>query len=251
MAYPFAELIDRLERFYQTEVPVLTRIAAEHKSPFLVLIGCLLSLRTKDETTEKAMERLMEKARTPEELLAIPTEDREDYLSCRFLPQQIAPYQGSYEIIIEKYHRTVPDTIEELTTIRGIGRKTANIVVTEGFGKAGVAVDTHVHRISNRLGAVATKTPDRTEEALRKSLPRKYWNIYNPLLVTHGRKTCTPLFHPAADVLSSTCAPGRGWPGRAEEELSGKQTIFKCLCRASNSFLPLQFSIYLLTFLPE
>jgi endonuclease-3 len=194
MAYPFAELIDRLRAFYQADVPVLTRIAAEHRSPFLVLIGCLLSLRTKDETTEKAMERLMEKARTPEELLAIPTEELEKIIyPVGFYRNKSRLIKEISQTIIEKYHRAVPDTIEELTTIRGIGRKTANIVITEGFGKAGVAVDTHVHRISNRLGAVSTKTPEQTEEALRKSLPRKYWLLYNPLLVTHGRKICAPL----------------------------------------------------------
>lgn len=194
MAYPFAELIDRLKGFYRTDVPVLTRIAAGHRDPFLVLIGCLLSLRTKDETTEKAMERLMEKARTPEELLSIPTDELEKIIyPVGFYRNKARLIKDISRTIIEKYGRTVPDTIEELTTIRGVGRKTANIVITEGYGKAGVAVDTHVHRISNRLGAVRTKTPEQTEEALRKSLPRKYWIAYNPLLVTHGRRTCTPL----------------------------------------------------------
>ncbi len=193
-AYPFAKLVDRLKQFYESDVPVLTRIASEERSPFLVLIGCLLSLRTKDETTEKAMERLMKRARTPDELLSIPTEELEKIIyPVGFYRNKSRLIKEVSQTIIVKYGRKVPDTIEELTTIRGIGRKTANIVVTEGFGKAGIAVDTHVHRISNRLGAVRTKTPEQTEEALRKSLPRKYWIIYNPLLVTHGRRTCAPL----------------------------------------------------------
>jgi endonuclease III len=194
MPYPFGELIERLKARYQADVPALTRIAAESKSPFLVLIGCLLSLRTKDETTDKAMERLMERARTPDDLLSIPTEELEKIIyPVGFYRNKSRLIKEISKIIIEKYHRSVPDTIEELTTIRGIGRKTANIVVTEGFGKAGVAVDTHVHRISNRLGAVSTRTPNQTEEALREILPREYWLVYNPLLVTHGRRTCTPL----------------------------------------------------------
>jgi endonuclease III len=194
MAYPFDKLVRRLKAFYQSEVPVLTRIAAEQKSPFLVLIGCLLSLRTKDETTEKAMDRLMERAHTPEELLSIPTEELERIIyPVGFYRNKSRLIKEISQTIIEKYHWKVPDTIEELTTIRGVGRKTANIVITEGFGKAGVAVDTHVHRISNRLGAVETKTPRQTEDALRKGLPREHWAVYNPLLVTHGKKTCTPL----------------------------------------------------------
>jgi len=175
-------------------VPVLTRIATEQRSPYLVLIGCLLSLRTKDETTDKAMERLMKRARTPDDLLSIPTEDLEKIIyPVGFYHTKARLIKEISQTIIEKYHRKVPDTIEELTTMRGVGRKTANIVITEGFGKAGVAVDTHVHRISNRLGAVETTTPWQTEEALRKSLPRKYWIVYNPLLVTHGRNICGPL----------------------------------------------------------
>ena len=201
MAFPFALLIKRLREFYGSDRPALTRIAHEERSPFLVLIGCLLSLRTKDETTEKAMERVMERARTPEELIAIPTEELERIIyPVGFYRNKARLLKEISRVIIEKYAGSVPDTIEELLTITGVGRKTANIVVTEGFGKAGIAVDTHVHRISNRLGAVATKTPDRTEEALRRILPRKYWLSFNPLLVTHGRRTCTPL-----SPFCSTC----------------------------------------------
>lgn len=95
--------------------------------------------------------------------------------------------------IITRYGSRVPDTIEELLTIRGVGRKTANLVVTEGYGKPGICVDTHVHRISNRLGIVSTKNPIQTEDALRKILPQQYWIIYNALLVTFGKRICTPL----------------------------------------------------------
>lgn len=201
MAFPFALLMGRLQDFYQSDSPALTRIASGQKRPFLVLIGCLLSLRTKDETTEKAMGRLMERARTPEELLAIPTDELERIIyPVGFYRNKARLIKEISQTIIDKYGGAVPDTIEELLTMRGIGRKTANIVVTEGFGKAGIAVDTHVHRISNRLGAVSTKTPDQTEEALRSILPRKYWLSYNRLLVTHGRRTCTPL-----SPFCSTC----------------------------------------------
>ena len=194
MPFPFKEVIERLREFYKTDVAVVTRIANKRHDPFLVLIGCLLSLRTKDETTEKAMERLMERARTPAELLSIPTEEVERIIyPVGFYKVKSRLIKEVSRTIIEKYRNVVPDTLDELLTIKGVGRKTANIVITEGFGAPGVAVDTHVHRISNRLGAVKTKTPNETEMALRQILPQEYWRVYNPLLVTHGRRTCAPL----------------------------------------------------------
>jgi endonuclease III len=190
---PFAEIMEQLRKYYNDEVPALTRIAAERNSPFLVLIGCLLSLRTKDETTDVAMEKLMRKVKTPEDLIEIPTPELETIIyPVGFYRNKARLIKEVAQTIIQKYHDQVPDTIEELVTIRGIGRKTANIVVTEGFGKAGIAVDTHVHRISNRMGIVRTKNPNDTEQALRQILPQEYWRAYNPLLVTHGQRTCTP-----------------------------------------------------------
>lgn len=194
MAFPFKELIDRLKHFYGEDAPALTRLAIEQRDPFLVLIGCLLSLRTKDEVTDKAMDKLMKRARTPQELLGIPEEELQRLIyPVGFYRNKARLLKDISGIIIEKYRGAVPDTIEELLTIKGVGRKTANIVITAGFGKPGIAVDTHVHRISNRLGAISTKTPEQTERALREILPRKYWILYNPLLVTHGRRTCTPV----------------------------------------------------------
>jgi endonuclease III len=194
MDFPFSLLIERLQQHYHDDAPALTRIARERQDPFLVLIGCLLSLRTKDETTDKAMERLMKRALTPQQLLAVPADELEKIIyPVGFYRNKARLIKEVALTIIEKYGNKVPDGIDELLTIKGIGRKTANIVITEGFGKAGIAVDTHVHRISNRLGVVSTKAPDDTETALRKILPLAYWRIYNPLLVTHGRRTCAPL----------------------------------------------------------
>jgi endonuclease-3 len=192
--FPFAELIARLERFYKDETPVIGRIMARHNDPFLVLIGCLLSLRTKDETTDAAMERLTARARTPEQLLALPTPDLEKIIyPVGFYRNKARVLKEVSRAVLEKYRGEVPDSIDELLTMKGVGRKTANIVVTEGFGQPGIAVDTHVHRISNRLGVLRTKAPDQTETELRKILPTQFWRIYNPLLVTHGRTVCTPL----------------------------------------------------------
>jgi endonuclease III len=193
-SFPYSKVVEQLKNYYKNDVPALTRIATERNSPFLVLIGCLLSLRTKDETTDVAMERLMKSVSTPHDLIKVPTADLEKIIyPVGFYRNKARLIKEVAQTVIEKYHDQVPDTIEELVTIRGIGRKTANIVVTEGFGKAGIAVDTHVHRISNRMGAVKTRNPDETEQALRQALPPEYWRAYNPLLVTHGRRTCTPL----------------------------------------------------------
>ena len=193
--FPFDEMIDTLKAYLRDDAPVVTRISrSEGGSPFLILVSTLLSLRTKDETTDMAMERLTAKARTPENLLGLSAEELEKIIyPVGFYRNKARTLQSVSRIIIEKYGGKVPDSIDELLTIKGVGRKTANLVITEAFGKPGICVDTHVHRISNRLGAIFTKDPHQTEEALRRILPKKYWMIYNALLVAFGRKTCQPV----------------------------------------------------------
>ena len=143
--------------------------------------------------TEKAMKKLTQKARTPEELLKISEEELQKIIyPVGFYRTKSRTLRNVSEIIISKYSGLVPDSIDELLTIKGIGRKTANLVITEGFGKPGICVDTHVHRISNRLGIVSTRNPHETEESLRMVLPRQYWIIYNTLLVTF-RSICKPV----------------------------------------------------------
>ena len=140
------------------------------------------------------MERLIKVATTPEELLNLSNEDLEKIIyPVGFYRNKARTLKNVSRIIIEKYHGEVPDNLDELLTIKGVGRKTANLVVTEAYGKPGICVDTHVHRISNRLGVVSTKNPHQTEEVLRKVLPKKYWIIYNTLLVAFGRRTCQPV----------------------------------------------------------
>ena len=175
-------------------MPSVTKVANKGRDPFLVLVGCILSLRTKDEVTDVAAERLFQRARTPREMIELPTDALEQLIyPVGFYRTKARTIKGISQTILEKYGGQVPDTIEDLLSLKGVGRKTANIVITEGFNKAGIAVDTHVHRISNRFGAVRTKNPHETEDALRRVLPRKHWRIYNMLLVTHGKRTCTPL----------------------------------------------------------
>jgi endonuclease III len=174
-------------------VPIVTEISRTRRNPFQILISTLLSLRTKDETTRAASERLFARACTPETLRSM---DEEEIASLIFpvgfyrtKARRIKEVCGD---LLERYGGAVPDDLDELLTLKGVGRKTANLVITLGFNKDGVCVDTHVHRISNRLGLVKTKTPDRTEDALRETLPREYWIEFNDLLVTWGQNVCRP-----------------------------------------------------------
>ncbi len=164
------------------------------KEPYQVLISCILSLRTKDEVTEKASERLFRIAKTPEEVINV----KDDVIKKAIYPvgfynRKAVTIKEISRVLINKYDGEVPDTIEELLKLKGVGRKAANIVVTQGFGKLGIAVDTHVHTVTKRLGWVKTKNPEQTEMELRKIIPKKYWLIFNQVFVRHGQVTCTPI----------------------------------------------------------
>jgi len=174
--------------------PIVTEVARTQRSPFAVLIATLISLRTKDDVTREASRRLLALADTPEEMVKLPLPVMEKAIyPAGFYRTKARRIHDICEILIQRHGGRVPDTLEELTTLKGVGRKTANLVITQGYGKLGICVDTHVHRISNRLGLVKTKTPDKTEMALREILPREFWIEYNDLLVTFGQNLCTPL----------------------------------------------------------
>ena len=161
--------------------------------PYLVLIGCILSLRTNDKTTYPATLRMLELAKTPEQMSKVKVED---------LAKAIYPvgfYENKAKQIIElsrkiteEMNGKIPDEIEDLIKFNGVGRKTANLVLAKGFNKPAICVDVHVHRIFNRLGYIKTKTPEETEFALRKKLPKKHWIDINTLIVTHGQNVCKP-----------------------------------------------------------
>ncbi len=174
-------------------VPIVT-IVSMTKSPFMVLISCILSLRTKDKVTGEASERLFKLANNPAKMLEISTKNIEKAIyPVGFYKTKAIRIKGICKSLLDEYGSVVPDEIDELLKLKGVGRKTANLVVTLGYGKLGICVDTHVHRISNRLGLVQTKTPEQTEFALRKKLPKKHWLIYNDLLVTYGQNLCVPI----------------------------------------------------------
>ena len=191
--------IDRIVRILRREVktlkePSVTMVGKKWKNPFLVLISCILSLRTKDETTLPASERLFKLADNPPAMLELTAHQIEKIIyPVGFDRTKARNILGISRDLIDKFNSQVPDDLDTLLTLKGVGRKTANLVLTEGFGKLGVCVDTHVHRISNRLGFVKTKTPEETEWALRKKLPKKYWIEYNALLVTWGQNVCKPI----------------------------------------------------------
>jgi len=169
-------------------------IAKYTETPFTVLISCLLSLRTQDATMIAASERLFRIASDPKKMLATPVGLIEKAIyPVAFFRVKARTIHDICRHLLDRFGGEVPSDLEDLLTLPGVGRKTANIVVTMAFGKRGIAVDTHVHRISNRLGYVRTKSADHTEMALRRKLPKQYWIIFNDLLVAYGQNLCKPV----------------------------------------------------------
>ncbi|HEY5514225.1 MAG TPA: endonuclease III [Geomonas sp.] len=173
--------------------PAVTIVATRDRDPFKVLVSCILSLRTRDQTTAEASQRLFGLADTPEKVALLSAAEieaaiypvgfyRNKALQIREISRQLAESGGS-----------VPDELDALLKFKGVGRKTANLVLTLGYGKPGICVDIHVHRICNRWGYVTTRNPEGTETALRKKLPPEYWIVINDFLVSFGQNLCTPV----------------------------------------------------------
>ena len=174
-------------------VPVITLMAQEHRDPYRVLIATLLSLRTQDQTTGPAAQRLFALADTPAAMLKLDqkTIERAIY-PVGFYRNKAEQVLAISQRLLDEFDGQVPDDIDVLTSFHGVGRKTANLVLAEGYNIPAICVDTHVHRISNRWGYVKTKDPLATEMALRKKLPRDLWITYNPMLVALGQHCCKP-----------------------------------------------------------
>jgi endonuclease-3 len=174
--------------------PVVTFIALQTRDPYRVLISCLLSLRTKDETTGPASQRLFALADSPHRMLRLqPRQIERAIYPVGFYRVKARTILAVSRSLVDDFDGKVPNDLEALLTLKGVGRKTANLVLTQGFAKHGICVDTHVHRLSNRWGYVCTKNPHQTELALREKLPRRYWIEYNDLLVAFGQTICKPL----------------------------------------------------------
>ena len=191
--------IDACVRILKREVrrwqePIVGVVAKSSGDPFRILLSTVLSLRTKDQTTAQASARLFRLATVPKKLGSIPLRRIERAIyPVGFYRTKARHIREICRDLMARYDGRVPATIEELLTLKGVGRKTANLVVTLGFHKPGICVDTHVHRISNRWGYIRTRTPKESEEALRRMLPRRYWMIFNDLLVPFGQNLCKPI----------------------------------------------------------
>jgi len=190
------------EELKKREMPIVSQLAEGGRDPFTILISTLISLRTKDEVTAASTQRLFRLAGNPVDMLTLaPEAIAQAIYPAGFYRNKARTILAVCRELVGRYNSHVPDSLEKLLELPGVGRKTANLVVTLGFNKEGICVDTHVHRISNRLGYVRTKTPEQTEFALREKLPHKHWIDYNTLLVAFGRQTCRPI-----SPLCSSCS---------------------------------------------
>lgn len=188
------QVMKKLEKhFNYSDRTTLNRMRKKPDS-FKILISCLLSLRTQDKNTEKVSAKLFEVADTPEKIVALPTKRLEKLIfSSGHYKKKARVLKHVSKVLIEKYGGKVPDDKEELLSIKGIGPKTANIVLAFAFGRAVLPIDTHCHRIPNRLGWVKTKTPEKTEKELENILPKKYWREFNGVFVLFGKTICQPI----------------------------------------------------------
>lgn len=206
--FPIETVLNRVrETVRRLGEPSVTAAARRRRDPFRVLVSCVISLRTKDEVTAGAAARLLGRARSPRGMLTV---------SEREIARLIFP-AGFYRVkarqlraicarLIDVYGGKVPDAIDDLLTLPGVGRKTANLVVAEGFQKPAICVDVHVHRIVNRWGYVRTRTPEQTEMRLRMRLPHHWWIPINPILVAFGRAICRPVSpHCSRCPVAATC----------------------------------------------
>ena len=208
-AFPIDLVIKRLEEEVKGyEVPVVDLIATQTKDPFKVLVATILSARTKDEVTAAACRRLFKQVETPADLETIPAAELEKIIYPVGFFRNKAKYLGELPgVLRDKFASKIPDDVESLTKLPGVGRKTANLVVAVAFHKPAICVDTHVHRIMNIWGYVETSTPLETEMALREKLPGRYWIRINSTLVAFGQGTCKPV-RPHCD----RCVLGRYLP---------------------------------------
>jgi endonuclease-3 len=189
----FSLLKEQLQSYKQ---PIVSRKKRKiSDTPFVTLISCLLSLRTKDEVTVLASQKLLTKYKTPKKIMGLTEKQIETLIyPVGFYKTKAKRIKEISRVLLEKYQGKVPDEFQELLTLKGVGRKTANIVMVYGHKKHGyLPIDTHCHRIPNRLGWIKTKSPEETESALKKILPSEYWDDFNDLFVTFGQTICVPI----------------------------------------------------------
>ena len=194
------------EECQQWETPSVTVISEQYRSAFHVLVSCIISLRTKDAVTAAASSRLFARAATPQQMLNLASAEIAALIyPAGFYRTKAEQIREICRKLVEQYNGLVPDSIDELLRFKGVGRKTANLVMTLGHGKQGICVDIHVHRITNRWGYVASRTPDQTEQVLRQKLPAEYWVRINDLLVSYGQHRCYPVSPRCSDCRLNDC----------------------------------------------
>jgi len=180
--------------FQKVRAPIIDLVAAHTRDPFHVLVGTILSARTKDQTTAEACGRLFQRIRTPADLRQVPPAELERMIfPVGFYHTKAKHLKQLPDVLDAKFGGRIPETVEELCELPGVGRKTANLVVVLGFDKPGICVDVHVHRICNRLGLIQTPAPFETEMTLRQILPKRYWKTWNSYLVSYGQTQCLPV----------------------------------------------------------
>jgi endonuclease-3 len=184
----------RVEKSLRKRTPPAMMKIGQKADPFQILVGCMLSARTRDEVTESACAQLFQWMKGPQDLLKLSSRQLEQKIyPVAFYRNKARALKSLCSDLVERFDGQVPETLEELLTLKGVGRKTANLTLILAFDGMGICVDTHVHRIANRWGYVETATPEQTEQALRKKLPRKYWQRFNEWLVGFGQTVCKPL----------------------------------------------------------
>ncbi|MEK6840502.1 MAG: endonuclease III [Nanoarchaeota archaeon] len=189
-----SKVMDLLAQHFDYKERTTLNRMRQKPDPFKVLIACLLSLRTQDKNTEKASSALFKVADTPERIIRLPIKKLEKIIfSSGHYKKKSRTLQHVSRELITRFNSKVPDTKEELLSIKGIGPKTANIVLAFAYGKSVLPIDTHCHRIPNRLGWISTKTPEQTEKALESILPIRYWPEFNALFVLFGQTICQPI----------------------------------------------------------
>ncbi len=180
--------------FPKWQTPIIELVEAQTKDPFKVLVATLLSARTKDATTAEVTKKLFKVVHTARDIERLSLKEIEELIyPVGFYKTKAKHLKLLPMVLKERFNNKIPETIDELIELPGVGRKTANLVVATAFKKPAICVDTHVHRINNRLGYITTKTPFETEMTLRKILPKKYWITYNMYLVALGQSICTPI----------------------------------------------------------
>ena len=194
MGFPVSEVLAKVKKAVRgCRIPSVT-VISQKNDPFAVLVSCIISLRTRDEVTDPASARLLKLAKTPAQLMKLSNAKLEQAIyPAAFFRNKSQSLKKLCKDLVDNYEGRVPDKLEELLKLKGVGRKTANLTLILGHNKPGICVDIHVHRISNRWGYVKTKSPNETEMALRDKLPKCYWKGYNDLLVTFGQNICKPV----------------------------------------------------------